>query len=158
MKIRKGFVSNSSSSSFIVKFPRIPKDVDDCKKILFGDDCEISVEWVKYPTKQIAEIIFNDISRQISSRICSPNKKERIKKIVHLAEDIQRFPEDFEREFSKIELLRNSPIDLAKRYFEKREKGNIFDFTYSDNDGSIYALMEHGNIFKNLEHEVISNH
>ena len=37
MKIRNGFVSNSSSSSFVVAFPKMPKDVQELKQILFWD-------------------------------------------------------------------------------------------------------------------------
>ncbi len=37
MKIRNGFVSNSSSSSFVVAFPVIPQSVDEVRKLLFGD-------------------------------------------------------------------------------------------------------------------------
>ncbi len=38
MKIRNGFVSNSSSSSFIVAFEKLPESVDETKQMLFGDD------------------------------------------------------------------------------------------------------------------------
>jgi hypothetical protein len=37
MKIRIGFVSNSSSSSFIVAFRNKPKTVEEIKKLMFGD-------------------------------------------------------------------------------------------------------------------------
>ena len=36
MKIRNGFVSNSSSSSFIVIFPRAPTSAEDLHELLFG--------------------------------------------------------------------------------------------------------------------------
>ena len=38
MKIRNGFVSNSSSSSFIVAFKKVPKSVAEMQKMLFGDE------------------------------------------------------------------------------------------------------------------------
>jgi len=36
MKIRNGFVSNSSSSSFVVVFPKKPDSIEELKDILFG--------------------------------------------------------------------------------------------------------------------------
>ncbi|MFA5135245.1 MAG: hypothetical protein WC505_05705 [Patescibacteria group bacterium] len=38
MKIRTGFVSNSSSSSFVVAFPHEPDGVQDLHRMLFGDN------------------------------------------------------------------------------------------------------------------------
>lgn len=41
MKIRNGFVSNSSSSSFVVKLKRKPKDANDLKSLLKIKDDDI---------------------------------------------------------------------------------------------------------------------
>ena len=40
MKIRNGFVSNSSSSSFIVAFPEKPKSAEHVRKMMFGDETD----------------------------------------------------------------------------------------------------------------------
>ena len=37
MKVRNGFVSNSSSSSFLVALPDDPKNVEDVRKMFFPD-------------------------------------------------------------------------------------------------------------------------
>ena len=70
MKTRLGFVSNSSSSSFLVAFPRTPKNVKDVKEILFvegqndypnpfadsyGDDEQF------WPVDMVAKIVWTDI-------------------------------------------------------------------------------------------------
>ena len=63
MKIRKGFVSNSSSSSFIVGLPKKPDTVKELQNIMFGDFEFIEDSWGDevYPTKKIAEDVFFDI-------------------------------------------------------------------------------------------------
>lgn len=34
----------------------------------------------------------------------------------------------------------------------------FYIFTFSDNDGSYYSDLEHGDLFKNLDHLIISQH
>jgi len=70
MKIRNGFVSNSSSSSFIVAFPRKPESVKDVIDMLFGGfpDKTFRPDWDdEYPpirSKSLAAQIFDDIQRK----------------------------------------------------------------------------------------------
>jgi len=68
MKIRNGFVSNSSSSSFIIAFPKKPESAAELMRILFpgkrGKDFfavidEDKSELLSY--KKVSEIIFNDL-------------------------------------------------------------------------------------------------
>jgi hypothetical protein len=65
MKIRNGFVSNSSSSSFLLYFDKLPRDKQELSKILFGDEppallyniYDIAMEY----SDEIIENIFNNI-------------------------------------------------------------------------------------------------
>ncbi len=64
MKIRNGFVSNSSSSSFVVAFPHKPKSAEDVHEMMFnGKEGKIQpyefVEKLSY--SQIAKRVWNDI-------------------------------------------------------------------------------------------------
>ena len=66
MKIRQGFVSNSSSSSFVVAFPTTPKSVLEVQKIVFGEQQEYHNPFyynknnTKYwSTKDVTETLFS---------------------------------------------------------------------------------------------------
>lgn len=67
MKIRNGFVSNSSSSSFILMFENIPSSKEELKKILYGEnppvfDSYYSNEGIS--TDQVISIVWNDIKNE----------------------------------------------------------------------------------------------
>lgn len=67
MKIRNGFVSNSSSSSFLVAFIDKPKDVKELHNLMFGTDDENMISsWDKssYSTMEVAQTVFNDLKNQ----------------------------------------------------------------------------------------------
>jgi len=78
MKIRSGFVSNSSSSSFVVAFPKKPKDGADVWKIMFdGKDGHIAPytnDGLDYAT--IASTVFKDINKRAT-------KKEIVEQFEH---------------------------------------------------------------------------
>ena len=70
MKIRNGFVSNSSSSSFILKLPFYPESYEDMKTMLLGDENPLVLTCFDnegFPTKKIISIIHNDIIEEIGS-------------------------------------------------------------------------------------------
>ena len=60
MKIRNGFVSNSSSSSFIVIWDKKPESVEEVQKILFGDSEHHNSYGVPIKTEVLARTIFHD--------------------------------------------------------------------------------------------------
>ena len=61
MKVRNGFVSNSSSSSFVLCFKDTPKSAEEIKKIIFDDEETITNEWTdeKHPSLSTAQVIFD---------------------------------------------------------------------------------------------------
>lgn len=92
MKIRTGFVSNSSSSSFVIGLKARPKTWQDMHVILFGDmvSRELRPDWMKpeyesYATFfetsfAVAQNVFNQIEDQdvvpnsVLKRCCDPGK------------------------------------------------------------------------------------
>jgi hypothetical protein len=129
MKIRTGFVSNSSSSSFIVIFDKKPKSKEEVKKLLFpnknDDDC-LKCYDNSIPIGQITETVFKDLSN---------SKKVTQKELFALLEHI-------------------SCKEILKQYKDKW----ICKLHYADEDDSFGCVMEHGEIFGNLKHFRISHH
>jgi len=87
MKIRQGFVSNSSSSSFIIAFPKKPKSFDDVYDMMFdGKDGGISIydrDGMSYP--QISMEVWKDIKSGLEQKEkdewqskCIPASKKEI--------------------------------------------------------------------------------
>ncbi|MFW5804805.1 MAG: hypothetical protein ACOCWG_06205 [bacterium] len=271
MKTRNGFVSNSSSSSFVVGFPHEPQSEKDVMKIIFHDKegginpwshtnglshSQIAYwVWQDFKNKNIEKATLEDIINVFKSRyyyVYEPhwgqsifssnygkadgpgywavnryekyfgtdqvtleklknikiqtNKKEQeirnrqneirkacpIKKVPPAYESgnyIKKQINDYnayrdklkqwldnhdeyqrlERKYfevafaqhkeKKIEKLRTKLAEAdTKKLLEDNPNSLFFITEYSDNEGETRAIMEHGNIFKNLPHVVINNH
>jgi hypothetical protein len=169
MKIRTGFISNSSSSSFIVALPHKPKDVEELKKMLFGKQ-----EWhyTGYysegdsPTQQIAENVFRKIGKKATI-------KDMVESIVHgwfdgfpdMLDTLPgRYSADDDSDAERIDFKDPDRMGkLEKKWaIEEKENGKraraivdafrrinddkyIVVMSFSDNDGE--AVEEHSGIF-----------
>lgn len=174
MKIRTGFVSNSSSSSFIVAFDKTPESVKEVKRVLFGDEKEIKCYNSRVSTIAMAEIVFRDITRQNYSAFNTENKA-----IKSIAEELERgLPEvegydrddlsmSFE-ESNKIygrlsgkyddpEAIRrlNKELKAAEAPYKKKRKEVAKEFV-KENKGKAFYIFEYsdndGEIFSTMEH------
>lgn len=188
MKIRNGFVSNSSSSSFVVGFKEIPKTIGQTIDLLFpsGEKC-ISFYDTDAHVYEVAEQVFEDLEEaptltkeEVIEEVCSgyfPGWPEEDWRHTPSAE----FRRDFEKKTGKrvfddeeaSEKWRNlrdkewkaheqAIKEAATEYVE--ENWHLFEdckclrFSYADDNGPFFALMEHGDIFHNLPHIRVSHH
>ena len=172
MKIRNGFVSNSSSSSFIVAFPSKPRGAGETRIMVFKNASPNSIisrfdDSDKSTVKQISEFIYKDIKSKESASL---------KEVEAFFQGASEY--DFPNYFPKIEY--GDPKDtkeegdkrwkeyeekteiaakkMAKEFYDKYKDNFIYIVEYSDNDSDFMAMMEHSEIYENLPYKVISNH
>lgn len=174
MKIRKGFVSNSSSSSFLVLFPKEPKNADDVKNMIFSEDQEsffgpYSGQW---SVKQVAETIWEDIKSQEKNNLVAAREelehggaddapsysdfshiKDWNEKSDSYNEAIEKYADKKMKEFFNLRKLK-----LKKLNNEEVNHSVLYIFEFSDNDGDYYSALEHGDIFRRLKYIRISKH
>ena len=167
MKIRNGFVSNSSSSSFIVAFPEKPKSVEHVQQMMFGDLIDFPNPYVwegrtpSFPTSQIAQTVWFEIQAQ---------KPNDMKNIIEASDGwMEDAPElDYSPDMTKkqrdiawkkyMDNYKKYQKEFANRFMDGKENQFVYTFSYSDNDGEYFTVMEHGGIFDNLKHKQISRH
>lgn len=180
MKIRTGFVSNSSSSSFVIAFPHKPESVEDLKEMMFGKQ-----EWhyagfygeedeTDFPTQTIVETVFKDIGKEATP-------EEVYESIRNGWFDPYLIPEMFPGHYDSFEKTRGLTFEKDKdemnRIWKEAESINnkrakniadafrkgfkdqyIVVLSYSDNDGRLYTILEHSNVFYRLDHIRTSYH
>ncbi len=179
MKIRNGFVSNSSSSSFIVSFTKQPKSRKDVREMLFNKNEEYYYAPFgdkSWRIEEVAETIWSAILEQSKNnydaileelRCVSSNDDpdapnyEDYYHIKDLRERYYIIEQEQERYAKKKirELLDTRKNKLKKIKGDEDYQDNaVYVFEFSDNDGKYNAALEHGNLFKKLKHIRISKH
>lgn len=168
MKIRSGFVSNSSSSSFILVFDSIPQTKEELKELLNLENLNFfqKYEGKKYTEDEYLTRILKDI--QDTTEPSDEELKDDFSTLAYNNKDVKKaWDKAYDRyasvsERCKLEIIANKKQeavtnkmlnDFKKRYPNK----HIRQLTYSDESGGLDSRIEHGNLFK-VDHIKISHH
>jgi len=174
MKIRNGFVSNSSSSSFVVSFPKEPKSAEDVKRMLFDENETHYSGYYSdnlWTIEQVAQTVWKDICDQIKNDydlildelkgVSSYDDPE--------APDLDDYWEEKKWDLHDIacekyakkkinEFFNTRKNKLKKLNNEEYIDNAVYVFEYADDSGSYGSVLEHGDLFKKLKHIKISKH
>jgi len=144
MKVRNGFVSNSSSSSFILVFDKKPETKEELASLM--GDCSASSYGDSFMSADmVVDIAFNDIScsSEASKQDIQNELSNHHYKWTNLSWGTPEYKKWQEEEEERI-------AKLTEQYIKSRKGKYITIVSYADEDGSIGSMMEHGDIFRNL--------
>ena len=167
MNIRRGFVSNSSSSSFVVAFPKKPETVVEMKELLFKDVENYPSPYgsESWSATEVAEIVLRDMAEPLSDEEAAEamaagwwgNFKGN-EELAQLTEPNPARPWATTDYDLLDKLQKEDAMAVVKAMHKKYPGWKLYKFHYSDNDGSLMSAMEHGGLFDLLPHEIISHH
>lgn len=168
MKTRNGFISNSSSSSFVIALDKKPASIDDIYTIFGlekGGVYHGPYSKGAFPNDQVAQSLFNEIT--------GPLDKKELSEEFRYDHDVNM--DDF-RTQGKIRLeggkaykepydwdayekaCKESSMKKNKQFVDRHPGKLFFNATYTDNEGAFGCAMEHGHIWNRVPHCKISHH
>ena len=158
MKCRNGFVSNSSSSSFIIALKKKPESPLEVKRLLFKGG-HFSLKEDGITDDLAAERIFNDLKK---SSLASKSKILDVLKKGYPLSDYEPVPypnlyglpkekskEVFDKYLEKVDALNKK---IADEFYAKTEGKKYYILSYSDNNGQEECSLEHGGTFNVVPH------
>jgi len=161
MKIRLGFVSNSSSSSFVVALDKKPSSIEELRGMLFVE----GEERLNHPYDRCVSFDVDDV---VSAVFAFTHKAAKRKDVVDAIacgwfdghpdmSDFRKADKTYDWDAYEKEKDRRA-LKIAKE-FMARNKGKVF-FTmcFGDEDGLFGCTMEHGDVFRLVKHLRISCH
>lgn len=156
MKIRTGFVSNSSSSSFLLIFDKKPTSGLDVLAHIWPGLGMIGNPYDTFecfPVSKAAEAVWEQVKGQ------KPLNKEQI--VRNFSSSWEAYGDYNSREMSYDERTKAAEAkgpELAKEFLAEAKGKYVYYVSFGDDEGSFGSTMEHGDVFRRIPHKSFSNH
>ena len=173
MKVRTGFVSNSSSSSFVVKFDVLPRSVEELEQMMgLEETIQLYSHMEVIPLSTIVQQVWYNLQWQLKKPLDSEAKID-IKDALSSNNDnyggeaewhnwqnklggSNGLQTEYEKRLEARARREKLPVE-AKTKKVKACKPFFAWFSFSD-DTALGATMEHGEIFRNFPYVRFSHH
>lgn len=166
MKTRNGFISNSSSSSFVVAFDKVPESKEELRAMLFYPDQPAYPD--PYDDKghsidKVLDAVWVDMQEPIKATEwdgfegSGPMTPEQVRQEFE-GGHIEGESLDWDKPYEEYRQERNKfGHEMADKFMAGNEGKVFFHFCYADDD-SFGSAMEHGDLFHRLSHFRLSHH
>jgi hypothetical protein len=172
MKFRHGFVSNSSSSNFVLAFDKKPASVAELCRLMFDgaktwedEDYEYRIAQEQFiPTLKIAQAVYVQLNKELAlDEILEEFTNGWLLDDNDNDNDNDNDPPKWDSpERQEWEDAEQERINIkALEYFNNWKCPNdqvFFTVSFSDNESAFYSMCEHSGIFFNIHNVQISHH